>query len=384
MENEYFILRNNPEYDRILEYMGKSPEEQRFAFFKKRINKTVLQTKKETDTHIYWSAQTKTPRFENNKLFYTSHTVDGATYDKKARSLKLWFGQTFVKLDPVIQENIMNHFGFDWYEQASFSLKSIMNASLLNRIIKGNITNPRDFVKAYIKTSPFRNIDVSPEIFYKAFQSLHYESPKFFRRMMEHSTNPEKTLDVIVHAGFWGLSRDLYEQAMILNKKVNPSWSEKRVKEVHDEWTREIMYLSIKSLELHDYNYSSITLPERLSFIENNIKLFEEGSIMKHCIYTNYEARIMNKKYFGLKYSHGDIRATVGLIVVYSTTGKQEVVLDQMYGIGNSQIPEEHKDYVKSWLEQDETQKWFSKETQKVQVTQGVTQVYQDPDLAWL
>jgi hypothetical protein len=122
------------------------------------------------------------------------------------------------------------------------------------------------------------------------------------------------------------------------------------------------MALSILSVEEHDYEYSETEMPEGLEFIKTNHELFEEGTIMKHCIYTNYAGRIKQKSYFGLRYERDDVRATVGIERFNDWTNGKHVskfCLNQMYSKGNSEVAEVHKDIVRKWLDKPETQAYF-------------------------
>ena len=61
-------------------------------------------TRKETDTHIYWTSSVKKPRVENNKFFY-QHTNDcGVTYDKVKKSIK------FINFINVINLSLLQRY----------------------------------------------------------------------------------------------------------------------------------------------------------------------------------------------------------------------------------------------------------------------------------
>ena len=141
---------------------------------------------------------------------------------------------------------------------------------------------------------------------------------------------------------------DLFTQAEMLDRKVNLKWSETRMKEVHAEWTRELMGMAIKSIQPVDYNYPEIETPEGISLIKSNIELFEEGTTMKHCVYTNYERSVRDKNYYVFRYDRKGVRATVGVKM-----HDYYPVIDQMYGPRNTKIDQEHKDYVQQWLKSE-------------------------------
>jgi hypothetical protein len=141
----------------------------------------------------------------------------------------------------------------------------------------------------------------------------------------------------------------------MLNKKVNLKWSEARIKEVHAEWTRELMGMAIKTINPVEYNYPEIETPEGITLIKSNLELFEEGTTMKHCVYTNYERSVRSKEYYVFRYNREGVRATAGVRI----TGPDSIVLDQMYSIGNTVVDEEHKDYFTSWLYSNKSSELF-------------------------
>ena len=328
-----------------------SPETQRFKFYSGDIVAAIYAKRKETDTHVYWSISHRTPRFENGRLFYSHKNSQGATYDKATKKLKIWFGTNMHAFDSRLKHDILKFFNIDWYDTLG-NHKELMNASMLEKMIKGKITNHRDYIKAYLKTSPYKKMDVSVELFYKTFKD-GYRSAKGSRKFLEYSTDINHVLEMLQGETMNHIIHDLYEQAAMLDRRVNPKWSEKRMNEVHAEWTREIMGMKIKNLKQVEYHYPNISLPEGLSFINNNYELFEEGTTMKHCVYTNYQKSIENKNYFALRYEYQGVRATVGL------RKADQINFDQMYSIGNTKVDDAHVQRVKDWLELPETQNSF-------------------------
>jgi hypothetical protein len=112
------------------------------------------------------------------------------------------------------------------------------------------------------------------------------------------------------------------------------------------------MSVEVKSIKQHDYEYPEIALPDGLEIIANNYELFEEGTTMKHCVYTNYESRIRSKKYFAFRYDKDGIRATLGV------ESYPDAKFSQMYGIGNSAVPTDITDTMKEFIKTEYFQKW--------------------------
>lgn len=366
--------------EQMEEYKAMSSEVQRYMFYKGEIFAFMTTSRKETDTHVYWCTSNRQPRFENNRLFYLNTNKAGVSFDKEKKTIKIWFGNSIQILEGSILPDILEFFKLNWFSAMSYSLRTLLNKTMLQNMIKGKITNPRDYIKAYLKTSPYKNLDISPEIFYKSFNTSDAGSPKGFRKYILYATNPNEGLEYVAAQKttmYNSQLEDLFSQAEMLNKKVNLKWSEARMKEVHAEWTRELMGMAIKTINPVNYNYPEIDTPEGITLIKSNLELFEEGTTMKHCVYTNYERSVRDKDYYVFKYDREGVRATVGVRV----TGPDSIVLDQMYSIGNTAVDTEHKDYFISWLYSNKSQELFrdgQKHKQKVMEING------DREYDWL
>lgn len=353
------IIHGEQGLAKMEEYKAMPVEVQRYLFYKGEIYGFSTTNRKETDTHVYWCNSNRVPRFENNRLFYLNSNKAGVSFDKEKKTIKIWFGNSIQMLEGTILPNIIEFFKLDWFNALSYALKTLLNKTILQNMIKGKITNPRDYVKAYLKTSPYKNLDLSPELFYKTFTVQEHNSPKAYRRYILHSTNPNEALDYVEAQRttmYNGELEDMFSQAEMLNKKVNLKWSKARMKEVHAEWTRELMGMAIKSIQPVDYNYPEIETPEGISLIKSNLELFEEGTVMHHCVYTNYERSVRDKNYYVFRYDREGVRATAGVRVV----GPNHIVLDQMYSIRNTKVDTKHKDYFISWLCSDKSKGLFT------------------------
>ena len=355
------IFNNVDGYIASVEFLSGTPEMQRFNFHRGKVHPFQCAQRKETDTHVYWSYTEAKPRFENNRLFYSRNNKYGFTYDKAKKDFKFWFGRSIHEIPPLMLHDVFRHFNIDWYGNLSPSLASLLNATMVKNMIKGKITNPRDYVKAYLKTSPYRKSGISAELFYKTFNTGNVQSPKSYRKIIEYSTDANHALEFIAAQNNSYINHtitDLYDQAAVLDRRVNPKWSEARMKEVHAEWTREIMSVEVKSIQQHEYKYPEVALPDGLEIISNNYELFEEGTIMKHCVYTNYESRIRSKKYFAFRYDKDGIRATLGVDLFDSNNA----TFSQMYGIGNSPVPIDISDTMKEFIKTDYFQNWCNEQ----------------------
>jgi hypothetical protein len=191
------------------------------------------------------------------------------------------------------------------------------------------------------------------------------DSPRNHILKMHHTMDPNHYLEVMeknmseqmYYAIQDNITDDLYNQAIMLNEKVNIHWSDKRKNEVHSLWTKQLMAEEIKNFENVDYDYPKESLPQHkfLHLITNNLDLFMEGKLMNHCVYTNYKSYVENKNYFVFSYISNNTRGTLG---VMHNNGKFTV--NQFYGKRNSAMSEVDKTIVQNYIKRDDVQEWFS------------------------
>jgi hypothetical protein len=296
--------------------------------------------------------------------------VSGATYDKQKKTIRLWFGQKPDKCYDVVK-NIMKHFKLDWFSNldSTIAINDLLTTSILQRCIRGKITNPRQLCKAIIASKvTLRKSGLSPEAFYKYITTNNYYKPAIrnFIYNVASVKQPDLYVDILLSKkGYDILLDDLIKDARTLGKKVDMTWSEKRLASQHIKWTREIMALAILSVKEIDFDYPDLYLPSGLQLIKNNHELFEEGTVMGHCIYNNYANSISRYNYFGLRYNRNGVRATAGINLNSQT---ETITLHQMYSKYNGEVSSEDKEYVQKWLSKPHVQEYFKALTQRIGV----------------
>ena len=358
-------------YDAMQQLLNEPVEMQRYNFYNHKCYVYAIGQSKETDTHVYFSIQEFTPHF-NKKLFFLRKTREGATYNKQTKELKIWFDKQFYALTNNMQEAILSFFKLDWFKSVDPNLHCLLNNGILKRMVKGKITNPEDFAKAVLKQY-LPGVKVSHNLFLKSFTYKHEDlgfislSPRSHFLNLKHVTNADDYLKVLGgNKSFSSTVHDLLKQACILDRKINLSWSNRRMNEVHLKWTKELMALELKNFERKDYNYEGELdcLPE-LSLIDNNYDLYIEGKTQGHCVYTNYESSINAKNYFVFQYQDELERGTLGVQIdkVYRDAESEIRVLrpvkNQLYGKYNSIITKEVHEKINNWLQKPNVIKWF-------------------------
>ena len=98
------FLTGKDAYDKQYKFMlDQNAEYQKLRFYQGSLYSFNYATKKETDTHIYWSVSNKKPMLENEKLFFKHENLQGASYDRKTAKVKIWFGRKFNNMDVCYQ-----------------------------------------------------------------------------------------------------------------------------------------------------------------------------------------------------------------------------------------------------------------------------------------
>ena len=111
------------------------------------------------------------------------------------------------------------------------------------------------------------------------------------------------------------LFRDLVEDAVKLNLKVNPRWSYKRMLLEHQRTTEELMLRSPTELSDRSFYGQENTLHFQgleCSVLSTEREVFREASEMHHCIFNNYLDMIRRGDYLALSVTE-PIRCTVGI-----------------------------------------------------------------------
>lgn len=89
--------------------------------------------------------------------------------------------------------------------------------------------------------------------------------------------------------------RDLYRQAVILDKRIKTTWSDRKIHDLHMKWTEEINKLKNRNCSTEMIWKNTIKLPSNVELINSEMRIAEEGSAMHHCIFSNYGAILKNR-----------------------------------------------------------------------------------------
>lgn len=311
------------------------------------------------------------------KLFTRSTTQHGLTYNPAetvGKCLTLWRGTAMTNIPTQAIVELLKSEQVEW----AIEFTNLFTKTLLARVLKKRITNGEDFIKAYLKTS---NIWKSMKISHRAPSMLKLMkmadcavSPSGkgimdYHDLLSHVNNVEATIDMLVG------SKSLYDfswyqtphtegirrELNILDRKINSTWSVNRLNDEHTRMSRDLRALELDTLKPIDYSYSEpAPLLPGMELISNNKRLFEEGSIMNHCVY-GYLSNAVDRSVFHFHCIFGNEPFTLAVQRTYSS---DTFVVQQMFGNRNKGCADEQKLIIKTWLQEASVQQWFTNEVE--------------------
>lgn len=358
------IINGQENIDRHQEFFKFTPERQRLEYYTNRgYYNSIYTFIYEDDTKLCLGNEGRTVRFNNNKAWsQASPDKKGFTYDKTTKKFKFWYKTIPNSFSEYEWSKILTHSGNEWLEPIFYPITSLITATMLGKIFSKKITNPIDLCKLFIKSKPWlKNSDMSPVQLHKLLVSLNSNRDPLgmFIPFFSVAKSVTPILDTYMDGKRYRnhIFTDLTNQCLALDRKIDFSWSEKRLNEYHTELTREIMLFKIDNIRDTRVEYTKLPgITNSIKLLSSEKEIFEEGTLMHHCVYTNYWSQVSNRMYFVFTYENGDVRATIG---VNKHWDSDKFELSQMYQKFNQPVPEEDRERVRSIIDSDAMQKWF-------------------------
>lgn len=298
-----------------------------------------------TDNCIYYVRQRVSLK-RNGRTFYPLAIDKGTIYIGKK---EISFGGN-ISSEFVLA--FLIHIGIDWFRDVPYSILHhyIKNKIVFRRILTGRIYNEETFYKtvgAYV----FKIKNIS----WKHIRKHCVNSDQYWVHMFPlpdlslFTKNPEKSIDVICDADDTLKPRlhDLLNSAIKLNEIVDFSWSLKRIEEEHKRQTKELMSREISSKKnnpIYDVDESKF-FPFTLLNTEKDI--FTEGSLMHHCLYTNYYNSIKNHCYIAFHLNKPE-DCTLG---IYCIGGEPK--FNQMFRKYDEPVSSSTRQYALDFIEEN-------------------------------
>lgn len=363
---------------------------QRLMFFKNKIDRefTVSKSYWKDDSFVYVVDKYKVMLSSKGKLFTTSNYVYGLTYKPENKhELILWRNTKLNDVSTEILDIMLKHAGAEWACSNTYYLM-LRNVGLFKRVLKGRITNGTDLMRAYLRVSPlFRDLKLSHRA--NTFMTLYTKSNiqmhdlAYFLRIVK---NPESCLDKLLNGaelgsksvynddimewenqadfGFYQLDgyiqHDIAHELLILDKKIHHTWSKSRLMEEHTKMSRQVMELELELMKPIDYSYSEpCPVAPGMELITHNRRLFREGTIMDHCIYS-YLNRAVKRELFHFHCDIGEFPFSLAIESKRDMDGKHVAYgVQQMNGLRNKPTTATQRRLIGLWLEEPNVQMWF-------------------------
>ena len=289
---------------------------------------------------------------KGKKYYVKLKSKKGFTVDEKGK-LKVWFGSD-VFSNPHFC-TALRALNIDWFTNEEEKLWPFMTKTLFEKVITGKITNPIDYLSGYLKLS---RINASPKLLYATCKKQKLSKITFLRGAYA-AKDVNHYLEFLLDGGSGsGHLDDLITQSRILEKKIDFKWSAKRMNEEHTLWTKEIMAAEIhnipdKEVKVNNYKKIAEFVPEFFEPLDTQKRVFMEGSIMQHCVYTNYWTYIDSGNFLAYHISWMGEEASLGLNIFSNAKSNNNILrLNQLFGKRNSSVSNELRVAVTAALEE--------------------------------
>lgn len=292
------------------------------------------------DGCVYYSHSVFIVKKSKNGYYKQNKTRDGFTLNEKGK-LSIWFGKSIFQVPGV--RDVFNHFNLNWFNDR---LQLYVTKTIAEKMLTGKITNNLDVVKAYMKAM---KLNCSARLLYNVMTDNTYNKP-YLLSLLSVAKDQNHLLEMCLNVENKNLQfhlGDMMKQAQILDRKIDFKWSDKRMREEHQNWTKEIMDIEFQTIE-------DVTAEHLLPFLEFNRpgfkllttkkEIYTEGKIMNHCVYTNYWSSVERKHYIVYHLEFFGETATLGCYI------GDNITLNQCYGYANKPISSDLSAYVNNFI----------------------------------
>ena len=253
----------------------------------------------------------------------------------------MWFGANLAEIPHLDKLFDIMNWNFIDKRLLSFTTKTTLKG-----LFSGKITNSKDFLKSYLKSVKF---NCSPELLIQASNKGLSKKDFYYYACIAKDIN--HYLEELISGNIHKIPHlhDTIVQFNTLEKKIDFKWSIKRFAEEHKNATKEIMAIESANIPDEIIEYKNITLPvlpQEFELINTRKRLFEEGKLMSHCVYTNYYQSVKDNKFVVYHINYKGEEATLGLNYY-----DNKLTFNQLQGKYNASYSLQMKDFVSQYFE---------------------------------
>ena len=277
---------------------------------------------------------------KNDKLFFGIKTFTVVRYGKNIFITFKWSNVITIENNKVVSQcdvRYISHF-YSFIERpivsdlTSSGFWSANKSYMIKAILCKKIYSLETFYKELmLKSYQLKGFDW--RLFREFISGGHYINildlktfTKDLRKSMLKLIQISKTK--YMHCPEYTQLYDLLNSAIKLGEVVDFTWSERRVAEEHKRQTRELMAKEIDEKEnIPIYNVSKELINTKNIHLLNTEKdVFAEGTLMHHCLYTNYFKKMQQHKHIAFHMSSPE-ECTFSCVKTFDG----RIVMDQIY-----------------------------------------------------
>lgn len=267
---------------RLVMYRHENSEDFEICDFEKKVgistNNRLYEREKKIGVLVY---KKRTGFYYLPNYFNKGKSIQQLTFSTLLEFINHWSTSGKPILHPVIQD-LMKKFTWIRFIGENPSLHDFA----FNSFIKHKLFNLNDALKHYYK-GPLPMIKIYLDWRSRGYHRLGKDMLKTWREMLRVLYNIENLRLEMLNSN---LFLDALRMGKILNKRINCSWSLKRLKAEHDRWSNEITDVVIDAEPLLVLNLKQVYLDfgefSGYRVLRTNKELMREGLVQHHCVGT--------------------------------------------------------------------------------------------------
>lgn len=299
---------------------------------------------------------------KDNKLFFGIKTFTVVRYGKNIFITCKWSDVITIENNKIISnctEQYIRHF-YSFIERSiavdilnDSPYTSISKSHMIKAILCKKVYSLETFYKEWmLKSYHLKGFDW--RLFREFVSKIHYFSIldlKTFTKDLRKSMIVliQMFKDNRVYGSKHRQLEDLLQSAIKLGEVVDFTWSEKRIREEHNRQTKELMAKEIDSKEdtpIYNVDKGSINT-NNIHLLNTEKDVFTEGTLMHHCLYTNYFKKMQQHKHIAFHMSFPE-ECTFSCVKTFDG----RIVMDQIYLAYDRRVQDETKSVAQNYIEE--------------------------------